>query len=148
VVAATETRPGGAYMMEQDAPFSTIEGSSGLTPAPGMMDREAAFVPSDHAIALDKPRSCPVCDKSLDGMRPDAKYCSRICKHTAYKNRRGLVTAKPPQEVVCQYKKCSGPIVGRKSNARYCSSNCQKMDFHNRKEAKINMIIKLMQGKK
>lgn len=87
------------------------------------------------------------CGKSLEGLRADAKYYSNTCRTRHYRERNGIVTKKPPQEKVCQYKKCGQPIIGRRADAKYCCPNHQKLAFHFRKEARINMLIELM-GKK
>lgn len=90
-------------------------------------------------------QSCPVCNKSLSGLRSDAKYCSNVCKNRAYLDRHSIQTKQPQEERECANRRCDNLVQNRRANAKFCSSHCRKMESHWTREAKIKALIKLLQ---
>jgi len=71
-------------------------------------------------------RTCS-CGASLDGKRPDAKWCSSACANRAWRRR---TDAERSVRTVCDG--CGGSIEGKRWQARYCSKNCASLHWYYR----------------
>lgn len=96
---------------------------------------------------LSMPLICqgPNCDNSLFGKRQGALYCSAVCKINAYNDRRGIVTKRRRDYLVCQRDSCEQSIPETfRADARYCSNACRQKvwnDSHKDRERKKRQAV-------
>ncbi len=96
------------------------------SPGPAAPEVRRASLPARGAG--DTSRSCAHCCGPMpEGLRPEAKFCSKRCRQAASRERLKRQPAKPPSPPPEKCSWCGGSMpAGLRAEARFCSNRCRQ----------------------